>query len=141
MNAKIYPNRGVGEIHFGMSKDDILALLGSPDEEFIRNPDVGYVEFSYETKGAYVSFDKISKCNAILLFPASKPELEETSILEVSATTAWETIRKLDPAATVKNESLTSMKLGASVYAPDIEEEPDDPASSVLVFAPGYFDF
>ena len=140
MHTDIFPNRGAGGIGFGMSKPEVRRVAGEPTREFVRSQYSPCVEWDYQSVGVNVIFDRSGLCAGIMFTRPSDPRLEGLSLLGTGAAKAWSAIRRLDPGAKVEDGSLTSTRLGVSVYAPDLEDEPKEPAYSVLVFRSDYFD-
>lgn len=136
----ILPNRGVGLVSLGMSTSEVRRVLGGPSREFVRSQYSPCVEWDYQGRGLNVIFDRRGSCAGVLLTPPSNPTLDGNRLLGVGAAAAWETVRRLDPSARVEDGSLTSARLGVSIYAPDVDEEPAAPAYSVLVFRHDYFE-
>lgn len=139
MDFEILPTKGVGQIALSMTNAQVRSVLGSPDEEFVRSPATSYVEWIYDALGVIVIFDRQGRCAAIMLSRPCDAILQGTSLLHVGGSIAWTALRRLDSTAFVDEGSLTSRKLGVSVYAPDVEEEPNEPPQSVLVFRSDYF--
>ena len=140
MHADILPNRGAGTLAFGMSKSEVRRALGDPSKEFVRSQYSPCVEWDYQSLGINVIFDRSGTCAGIMFVRPSDPRLDGFSLLGTGAARAWIAIRRLDASAKVEDGSLTSTRLGVSVYAPDAEDEPKEPAHSVLVFRSDYFD-
>jgi len=115
-------------------------MLGRPDRVFRRSPDVPYHEWDYSSLGVNVIFDGHARCVALLFTSPSDPLLNGVDLLRVGASAAWQSLRSLDPGAALEEESLTSRALGLSIYAPSMfDDEPAEPAHSVLVFLPGRY--
>lgn len=140
MSTEIVPNRGAGKISFGMTKAAVQAALGVPDREFVRSQFSPCVEWDYTRRGINVIFDRRASCAAVMLTPPTDARLGAVRLLSIPARDAWAALRALDPGARVEDGSLTSMRLGISIYAPEADEEPTDPAFSVLVLRSDYFD-
>lgn len=141
MELEIHPRQSVGGVFFGANPEAVSKVLGDKFTAFVRNPKVPYVEHAYDELGVYVSFDPKMTCNAVLVMRPSDALLNQRSLLAVPAQDAFAIIRLMDPNARLEDDSLTSVRLGISVYAPDIESEPEDPAKSVLVFREDYFNW
>jgi hypothetical protein len=137
---EIRPRAGAGPIVFGMPHERVQAVLGPPDERLVRSPYSEEVEWLYHSRGVFVGFGPDGRCVQITLLPESHAELAGIDILRVAAQTAWESLRRLDPSASVEYESLVSRQVCVSIYAPHIGEDPEEPASNVMVFGPGYLD-
>jgi len=138
---EITPHTSAGRVRLGMTKDDVKRVLGPPDKEFVRAPQFcDDVEWIYRGIGAWPSFDRSGTCNAVLMFPECDPVCEGRRLLAVAASTAWAQFLEMDPSAVEDAESLTSHAFGLCLYAPDVHDEPQEQASSLLLFGPGYYD-
>lgn len=137
----IIPFRGIGPLLFRMTMAEVRALLGSPDNEFVRNPRFApdRVEWIYGDGRGYVGFDGERLCDEIMLCPPANPRLQGVRLLGVPAAQAWAELRQLDASAFVDEAGcLTSRAYGVNVHAPDVGtefEEPGEVALSVLLFS------
>ncbi len=137
----IIPFRGIGPLLFGMTKEDVRALLGSAEREFVRNPEFApdRSEWIYDEGRGFVAFDGRGMCDEIMLCPPADPRLEGVQLLGIPAGDAWSELRRLDGSAFVDETGcLTSRAYGVNVYAPDVGtefEEPGARAWSVLLFS------
>lgn len=59
---KLIPTVGFGKVRFGMSIDEVKAILGEPDEEITEqlgeSPDDLSTQLTYDEFGLSLSFDK-----------------------------------------------------------------------------------
>ena len=139
MQLNITPNVSVGDVVFGMSKVQVRAALGEPTREFFRGEPSEGPSWQYQGKGIIVSFDPRETCDAVQLGPPSDPVVQGFRPLSMPAAASLRALRQLDSSAALHNQSLISHRLGVSIYAPELAEHPDWPASSVLVFRPDYY--
>jgi hypothetical protein len=124
-----------------MTKAQVQAVLGPPEEELVRSQFSDYVEWLYHARGVFVGFDRRGLCGEITMLKKSAPRLGGVSLLHVGAREAWTLLRQLDAqSAEDDNHSLISMVLCISIYAPHIDEDPSEPATNVMVFRPDYMD-
>lgn len=137
---EIRPRSGAGPLVLDMTKEQVQAVLGPPEKQLVRSPLADEVEWLYHARGVFVGFGPRGRCVQITLLRASHAALAGVGLLSVGALAAWQALRRLDPTATVDDESLVSRQLCVSIYAPHIDEDPTEPASNVMVFGPGYMD-
>jgi hypothetical protein len=137
--VEVVPNRGTNEVALGMGKNQVRNRFGPPDTEFVRNPAVGYVEWAYESRGVYVSFDQAETCNAVMLFAAADPHLVGVPLLRVASSLVGKLLSSMDPGTVAGDEGYKSTALGLAVYAPELAYEPRRPAENVLVFRADYY--
>jgi len=139
VNFDLEPLKAPKPLRFGMPKDEVIRILGNPDKQFIRNPAVGFEELAYDRIGVYVSLDRTSQCNAVMIFAPSRAVLDGQDLLKRPAREAIQFIKSKDLDATFENDSLTAYKLGLSVYAPELQEDSQTPIKHVLVFSKEYY--
>jgi len=140
MSTKVIPGVSAGQVALSMSREEVRAVLGAPDHEDDKRPWSADVEWVYTTKGTTAIFDRTGICVAVVLGRRSDPVLSGIRLLGVAASVAWQLLRRLDPGAIAEDNSLRSPKLGVSIHAPDIVDEPSEPAESVLVYRSDYYD-
>lgn len=139
MAMVINPNTGAGGVAFGMSQPAVERALGAPSREFVRNQFSIGPEWEYRGRGIIVSFNAKEACDALQLAAPCDPVLRGIHLLSMGAASAMAALRRLDPAATLHGDTLMSSSLGVSIFAPEVDNHPEVPASGVLVFGPEYY--
>ena len=141
MKFEIQSYKGAGPVRFGMTTTEVREALGPGFETGIRGEAVeGEHPHDYYRKlGCFVYYDASGKVEAIE-FGRSKPTLEGENLLGLSFKELFELITGLDPDVKYEGEGFTSEKLGVGCYAPGGEDEPEEPAQSIIVFRRGYYD-
>lgn len=142
----ILPTMGLGPIRFGMSKARVRADVGAPETEFVRNPEFApdHVEWIYWNGTVYITFNPDGQCSNIMVSAPAQARLEGVDLLSLDAPAAWNHLRRIDPDAYPKHESLVSAKLGVAIYAPNVGtefEDPGDTASAIILFTPDNTDW
>jgi hypothetical protein len=111
----ITPFRGIGPLLFGMTKEDVRALLGSPEREFVRNPEFApdRIEWIYDEGRGFVSFNGTGVCDEIMLCPPAEPRLEGVQLLSIPAGDAWSELRRLDGSAFSRSRRRSGWRPGS----------------------------
>jgi len=130
MRYVITPGVGVGAIRFGMSRDEVHARLGEPDEEG-GWPDSGELEDEWESDGLAVVFDADGACVEIALYPPAAAAVRGERLLGESDGDARAALLRLDPDCGEDESVVVSEALGL-VYEEDEDGDPE-----LLVMAPG----
>jgi hypothetical protein len=138
MSIVILPGSGAGPVSLGMTKPGVQTALGKPDDEFVRSSFSRGVEWEYRARGIFIAFDQQGRCVSIAIHEEGEPILQGVSLLRIRASEAWAVLQRLDRKAIVDNNSLVSRRLGVSIFAPHIDEDPAEPADSVMVFRPDH---
>ncbi len=139
MAMVIHPNTGAGGVALGMSKPEVEQALGAPSREFVRNQFSVGPEWEYRGRGIIVGFNAKGACETLQLATPCDPVLRGIHLLGMGATSAMAALRRLDPTAALHGDTLISSSLGVSIFAPEVDNHPEVPASGVLVFGPGYY--
>ena len=135
----VKPYEGVGPVSFGMRRRKARrAVPGRPDkkDEFDIDTDDAWSELGVKL----IYLPPKDTCQAVL-FTGSKiqPVYREQSLLTLPARDALEFMRAADPDLSINGRGWTCMREGITVTAPQWQTRPKQPASSVLVFAEGYY--
>lgn len=134
-------HEGVGPICFGMSPDDLRAVLGAEFTSFKRGPDSVHPCDHFGELECFVYYDDANCLVEAIEFAApAAPKLDGLDLLGLGFADLIEIIRQADPNVSVESDGFISLRLGIGGWAPSAQEQPDDPAESIIVFAPGYYD-
>ncbi len=134
-------HEGVGPIRFGMSPHGVRAILGTEFTSFRRSPDSVHPCDHFGELEYFVYYDD-AKClvEAIEFAAPAAPRLDGLDLLGLGFADLIVFIRQADPNVSVESDGFISLWLGIGGWAPSAQERPDDPAESIIVFAPGYYD-
>jgi len=121
----------VGLVKFGMERKRVREILGD-FKEFKKT------KYSINTTDdfadCHVFYNKENLCEAIEIFKEAKVLIDGTDLFKLSYEDFKRLLLKYDSDLKITDDSITSKKIGVSVYAPDFNVE------SILVFSKEYFD-
>ena len=138
MNYYVTSYIGVGDIKFGMSRNDVRNALRS--EPFVFQRFEGYEpEDRFNDLGVYVYYNKQGECTAVEMALPASPVFEGKSLLETSFSELARTFKSLDVEVELDNSGLTSFKYGIGLYAPLLKDYPNYPPEAAIVFERGYY--
>ncbi len=136
----IRPHLGAGEIAFGMTPNQVRALLGDPFESFKRSPLAEFPCDHFESLGIFVYYQAPGIVEALEYHQPASPTLDGISLLATPVARLISLATEKDPGATVEDDSVTCLAQGWGAWLPDAEDHPDRPAESIIVFRRGYYD-
>jgi hypothetical protein len=143
MNLEIKPYIGVGPIRFGMTRDEVLRIVGHPVitvKPFLKGPHAGIPTDAFDELGIHVFYKIGYLCEAIEMYLAADPTFNGQRLIERPFDELFTWLRTLDDNVKVDDTGLTSFKLGFGLYAPSCEESPSDAVEAVIAFESGYYD-
>lgn len=136
----ITPNKGVGPIHFGMTREEVRNVLGGRVVKFKKTPISNTFTDAYDDHGIYIYYDSNYRCEAIeMAFPAD-PELEQIQMIGRTFSGVKGMITSHDCDVELDEIGLLSFKLGVGLYVPFLEESENHLVESVIVFREGYYE-
>lgn len=135
----IKPYEGVGLIRFGMTVNEVRALMDCPCRQFKRALSNTFTD-SFGALGLFVCYDAENKCDAIEMGKRSCPTLFGMSIIGHPIGEIGDWLKSRDPDLVFGPSGYKSFKCGISVYAPNKELRLADPVEGVLAFSKGYYE-
>ena len=127
MRINVVPTVKVGEVEFGMSREEVRTLLGKATEFYKFEDDSNTTDdFGF----CHVFYDQDNKCEAIEIFSEAEVFCNGTLIFPTDFITAQKAISDLEE----DDEGLISYSQSIGIYAPDGEME------SILFGKTGYYD-
>lgn len=136
MNFEINPRVGVGPIQFGMSRDAVRKALGSQSKEFMKTPSAILPTDDFPALSLHVYYEGQLVCRGVEFFRGSQVTLDKRPIAGRPFSEVMEWLKKLDPAATLDDDSVVNSELlGLSLWAPDADDDLDSLIQSVYVSA------
>lgn len=144
MKFAIVPHVSVGQIEFGMSRENVRALFDTPPIEN-SHPMVEVPSDEWDTHGIRVDYSPDGKCEAVLLVgPGAEPTFMGRSLLELPHGDLCTWIKEADHDAGFPQEgeeSLVSYKFGFMLGSPRTDDAEDfKRAMAVFVWETGYWD-
>jgi len=126
MRINVVPTVKVGEVEFGMSREEVRTLLGKATEFYKFEDDTNTTDdFGF----CHVFYDQDNKCEAIEIFSEAEVFCNDTLIFPTDLITAQKAISDLEE----DDEGLISYSQSIGIYAPDGEME------SILFGKTGYY--
>lgn len=141
MKFKIFPYLGAGEIRFGMSYEEVRAILGEEFESFKRSPETVFPSDYYMKHGVFIYYTSAGKVEAIEFSSQANVTLEGNSLFDKSYAELESFFLLKDQEMEIEYDDFTSYKLGVGAYAPNKNEDQDLAVESIIVFEKGYYDF
>lgn len=127
MRINVVPTIKVGEVEFGMSREEVRTLLGEAKEFYKFEDDINTTDdFGF----CHVFYDQDNKCEAIEIFSEAEVFCNDTLIFPTDFITAKKAISDFEE----DDEGLISYSQSIGIYAPDGDME------SILFGKTGYYD-
>lgn len=134
MYYEVIPHEGVGDIRFGMSKEEVRELF--PDrtpKDYKQNVYSRGDTDLYESLGIMIHYDTEGRCAAVEFGGSVKPMYQGSSPLGMTKELVEAWFESHDDDSQIDPPDITSEKLSLSAY---VEEK----AESIMVFRDGYYD-
>ena len=127
----VEPLMNVGDVYFGMSREDVRKILGGYTE-FKKNK---YSENTTDDfKFCHVFYDKENKCEAIEIFQEVKVKIGDIEIFPGDLKEAVNYLRNIDEKLEIDNVGCISKNKSIGIYAPYSKME------SILFGKKDYYD-
>jgi hypothetical protein len=117
----------------GATAEVVHSILGVPSRS-TAGP-----EPSDRYDDVHVHYGEDGRCAAVEVWREAEPVLDGRPVLADPFVAMVRHVRRLDPLTTVDADGATSLERGVGLAAPAGVHAPYDPASSVIVFAIGYY--
>jgi hypothetical protein len=140
MEWNIIPNKGIGAIDFGLTREIIRSLLDAPVESFNKSKKAKIATDSFKNLGMFVYYDKHDKCEAIEFYTPASPRFHGEDLFKLGFEKFNKMLLTLDKELEEDEVGLTSKKLGIGCYAPDKEDDINCLIESIIIFDKGYYD-
>ncbi|MEJ5977879.1 hypothetical protein WG901_14615 [Novosphingobium sp. PS1R-30] len=144
MKFTIYPLRGVQNIEFGMSSEQVASIMKAAPEKFFRGGrGEGGGKFPsdhYHEQGVFFYYDDDGHLEGIEFATPAEPEFGGVNFLQIPASHAVAIVAGIDPDASVDNEGVISRKLSLAIWSPNVGDSPDAPAESMAIGRAGSYD-
>lgn len=136
----ITPNKGVGPINFGMTRDEVRNILGGNVVEFKKTPMSDTFTDAFNDYGIHIYYDSNYTCEAIEMALPADPILSQKNIIGRPFADIKSNITAQDSDVELDETGLLSFRLGIGLYVPDLEDSEDSLVESVIVFRDGYYE-
>jgi hypothetical protein len=140
MNLEIEPYVGIGPVLFGMTRQQVRALIAAPVREFMKSPQSSVPADAFAKAGIYVFYSDEGCCEAVEVTRPSVPTLFGKSFVgqPYDRSEAW--FRERDPNVETDEAGLTSRMFGVGVYSEGAKSRPSEPIEAVIAFRRGYYE-
>ena len=81
MEFRIDPYSSVGDVRFGMSREEVRGILGGPSSLFRRSPNSVRLTEAFSENGIFVIYDDIDRCAAVEMTTPASAILEGRAII------------------------------------------------------------
>lgn len=131
----ICPYQSVGQIRFGMTREEVRSLLGEPSATFYKGLNTESPTDAYDHVGVHVYYAHPSGyCEALEFFEPAQLLLAEKPLFQLSFVQLKEWLSSQDSELEIDDEGLTCFKYGLGLYAPEWKEDANLPVQGILVF-------
>lgn len=139
LHLEIEPYQGIAGVQFGMTTEQVRAILGSPVEPLLKPaPGTATADF-FEHLGIEVSYTPLGQCDVIDLAPPSNPTFQGHLLMGQPFVDLKDWFQTIDPALAIDETGFTSHRYGIGIYAPFAATEPEEPVEGVILFRPDYY--
>lgn len=140
-NWNIIPYKGIGDILFGGSRNEIRRILSNLTyEEFYKTPDSKNSTDYYTSIGIFIYYTANNLCEAIEFCDTATPLFEHKNLLYLNYKDLLGWLNTIDTEIEEDDYGFTSYQLGIGCYAPEKEENFDCLPESIIIFRYGYYD-
>jgi len=134
MKLRIEPYKRVGSIEFGMTAEKVRSLFPEKPETFKKFSDLELTTDAFDQAGVYVYYNANNVCDAVEMFPEAVPIFKGKSLLTIPWLELMKWFQELEPDVVIGESGLTSFRFGISLYVPNVDELPEAPPESLIVF-------
>ena len=139
MELIIEPYVQCGPIRFGMSRDQVRALVRSAVEPFQRVEGMPLID-AFPELGVHVHYKDPDVVEAVEVFSPSVPLYLGRPLLGVPYAGLRSWFKDEDAAVEIRNDGLTAPTLGISLYAPHLKKSAKLPCECVMAYERGYYE-
>jgi hypothetical protein len=129
---EIRPWHGVGPLNFGISREEVRAIMGPPSSSFLKGSDVD------DFNGAHVFLDPLGKFEAMETWQPRKLFLSGVDLLSLPFHRLREFLSNLDKLCAEADAGLDCPGIGVRVYCPKFQDSPESTAEAILCHSREY---
>ena len=130
---------GLGELKFGMTKEEIRNILGGEVKE-IKKALSDKTTDVFVGQGIHVYYNQLGKCEAIECGKGGIIKFKEKEIIGKPFKNIEKMFRELDDILEISDTGFVSYKLGIGVYVPTLKKSKSELIQGVIIFERGYYD-
>jgi len=139
MQLTIMPLKGVGDVKFGMSAEEVRSVIGANFRSFKRSAQAAFPCDHFPELSAFFYYDFEGRLEAVEFAAPAEPVVAGVKLLGFGFEDTCTTLRGLDEQTKKEVDSAVAYQLGISIYAPSAKNNPAAVVESVLAFRPGYY--
>ena len=139
MEFQIAPLKGIGQVKFGMTPDEVRGKIGSDPKSFKRTPQSSFPCDYFESEGAFFYYDSNGCLEAAEFAPPAQATVDNVTLLGLGFSEAVVMLSRLDPQVKREADGAIAYQLGISIYAPLAKDDHLAPVESMIAFRPGYY--
>lgn len=140
MIFEIIPYHSIGNIFFSMSKKDVESNLGKASKSFLRHKEDKSQTHKYNEYSFFINYDENHKLETLEAWETSNLWLGDLNLFSLNTSQLLKEIRKLDKNIEEESDGFTSFKLGIGGWHPELDNCPNEPFKSIIIFKKGYYD-
>ena len=138
MDFSIIPLKGVGNVEFGMSPDEVRRRVGSSFRSFKRSPQAAFPCDYFDQLGMFCYYDSEGELEAVEMSSPAGQRLT-VSIFSNDFGSAARSLAGFGEQIKRENDGVIAYEAGVSIYAPLAKDNPTASVESVLAFRAGYY--
>lgn len=139
MEFIINPLKGVGDLRFGMTSDEVKSLLGNDFHSFKRTPAMAYPCDCFENIGLFAYYKANGTLEALEFAEPADPIIYGVHLIGVNAQNLRGMFERENSVLEIDSSGFVSYSCGVGVYAPGWDENNEQVVEGVIVFEEGYF--
>jgi|CXWL01.1.fsa_nt_gi hypothetical protein len=139
MDFSIIPLKGVGNVEFGMSPDEVRRRVGSSFRSFKRSPQAAFPCDYFDQLGMFCYYDSEGELEAVEMSSPAAPTINGIDLLKLDFETAARSLAGFGKQIKRENDGVIAYEAGVSIYAPLAKDNPTASVESVLAFRAGYY--
>ena len=140
MDLIIRPYESIGSVKFGMTVEEVRAILGGRFQYFMKSPSSAMPTDAFEEKGIHVYYKEPGLCEAVEVTSPASPVFKGRPLIGRPFDELRNWFEEMDEEIMVDESGLTSLALGIGLYSPYASDSPQEPVEAVIVFEKGYYD-
>ncbi|MFC5529503.1 hypothetical protein [Cohnella yongneupensis] len=138
MELLIQSFKGVGQIRFGMTRNEVRNVIESDVQEFKKTPTSESLTDAFDFCHVYYKQD--DTCEAIELFEPSIPIFQNEKLIGAQFKEVKKLFLLLDKDVEIDETGLTSYECGIALFVPSLSRSGKEKVEGVFVFRQGYYD-
>jgi hypothetical protein len=140
MEFAIHPLKGVQDVTFGMTSEDVRRGMNAEFRSFKRSPQAKFPCDYFTKEGIFCYYDESGLLESVEFAGPGRPIVSGLDLLNLPFAQAVKKLSDLDENVNTESDGAIANNLGVSVYAPLAKDNKNAPVESVMAFRHGYYD-